>query len=228
VAIAVWRTGRVIGKPLRTDRETFTIVGVMAGGFGFPDRSGVWIPMEAWYSNLAEGDSRRQKLRDSRWYATVARLTPTVTVAQGQGDLDSIAFALARDYPKENDGIGVAITPLREAEMGAVRPYLPVCLIGVAFVLLISCANVANLLLARAAARRREHAVKTALGASSWRIARTLLFESLFVGLAGAALGVAFAWIGVHGLLSMIPVSLPTWLRIEIDVPSFFSVSCSA
>jgi putative ABC transport system permease protein len=209
----------VVGQPLRTDRETFTIVGVMPPGFAFPDRTGVWIPMEAWYSNLPAGDSRREKWRGARWYATVARLAPTTTVSRAQQELDAISAGIARDFAKDSDGVGIVIMPLREFEMGNLRPYLLVCLAGVIFVLLICCANVANLLLVRAAGREREQAVKTALGASQWRISRTLLLESLMLGVSGALVGVLVGWAGVRGLLAAIPVTLPGWLRIDVDAP---------
>jgi putative ABC transport system permease protein len=224
ISYDVWQTvfggdPTVVGKPLRSDRHTYTIVGVTPQGFAFPDRVGVWMSMESWYSNLPPNDERRQKWRGARWYATVARLRPGTTLAAAQTELNAIAAQLERDYPRESDGVRVALTPLREFEMGAVRPYLLVCLAGVAFVLLICCANVANLLLVRATTRMREIAVKTALGASRWRIARGLIVENLTLGVAGAALGLVFGWAGVQGLLTLIPVPLSAWMRIEVDLP---------
>jgi putative ABC transport system permease protein len=142
--------------------------------------------------------------------------------------VNSIAAVLERDFAKDNDGVRVALTPLREFEMGSVRPYLLVCLTGVALVLLIGCANVANLLLVRTAARRRDIAVMTALGATRARLVRGLLIESLLVGVAGAACGVAIGWAGVRGLLSLIPVPLPAWVRIEVDGPVLALTAASA
>ena len=209
----------IVGKPLRTDRQTYTIVGVMPPGFRFPERVDAWTPMESWYADLPPGDDRKLKPRTSRIYATVARLKPGVGVAEAQADLNLVAAALEREFPNDNDGVRVALTPLREFETGAVRPYLILCIAGVGMVLLIGVANVANLLLVRAADRRGEMAVKIALGASAARIARGLLVESLILGLAGAALGLVFAFGGVQGLLALIPVTLPAWMRIEIDLP---------
>lgn len=209
----------IVGKPLRTDRLTYTIVGVMPPGFAFPNRVAAWMPMESWYQNLPPGDDRRNKWRGARWYSTIARLAPGRTIADATADMNGTAAALDADFPRENDGVRIALTPLREFEMGAVRPYLLVCLGGVALVLLICCANVANLLLVRTAARRREIAVKAALGAGSLRIVRGLLTESLLVGLAGAACGVVIGWAGVRGLLALIPVTLPTWVRVDVDGP---------
>jgi putative ABC transport system permease protein len=209
----------VIGKPLRTDRQTYTIVGVMPPGFRFPDRADAWTPMESWYASLPPNDDRREKRRSGRWYATVARLKPGVSVAEAEADLNSVAAGLEREFPKDNDGVRVTLTPLREFEMGAVRPYLLICAAGVGMVLLICCVNVANLLLVRAVGRRREVAVKVALGASAARIARGLMVESLVLGLAGAALGLVLAVAGVRGLLALIPASLPAWVRVEVDAP---------
>lgn len=224
IAHAVWQTHfgsdpAIVGKPLRTDRQTYTIVGVMPPGFGFPNRVGVWTPMESWYQSLPPGDDRREKWRGGRWYTTIARVRPDTTVAQAESDVNSVAAALEQEYPKENDGVRVALTPLREFEMGKLRPYLLACLGGVAFVLLICCANVANLLLVRTTARQRDIAVQVALGAGNERIARGLLLESFALGIGGAMLGVLLAWVGVAGLLALIPVPLPAWLRIEVDAP---------
>jgi putative ABC transport system permease protein len=209
----------VIGTPLRTDRETYTVVGVMPPGFGFPERVGIWMPMEAWYSNLPPTDDRRVKWRGARWYATVTRLAPETTIAQAESELNNIAAMLERQYPKDNDGVRIALTPLREFETGSVRPYLVACLTGVLLLLLVCCANIANLLLVRATTRRREIAVRAALGASRAQIARALIAESVMLGVAGAALGVLFGWAGVRGLLALIPVSLPQWMSIEVDAP---------
>jgi predicted permease len=209
----------VIGKPLRTDRLTYTIVGVMPPGFAFPERVAAWMPMESYYENLPKGDERRTKWRGARWYATVARLAPGRSPQAALDELTTIAAELERDYPKDNDGVRVALTPLREFETGPVRTYLIVCLTGVALVLLICCANVASLLLVRTAARRREIAVMASLGATRGRVVRALFVESVTVGLAGAASGAVIGWAGVQGLLALIPVQLPAWIQVEVDGP---------
>jgi putative ABC transport system permease protein len=209
----------VIGKPLRTDRETYVVVGVMPPGFGFPSRVGVWMPMEAWYSNLAPDDDRRVKWRGARWYSTIARLAPTTTIEAAQSELNTIAGGLEREHPGDNAGVRIALTSLREFETGPVRPYLLACLAGVLLLLLVCCANVANLLLVRSTTRSREIAMKVALGADRARIARELIAESVLLGGAGAAAGVLFGWAGVRGLLALVPVPLPQWMRIEVDAP---------
>jgi putative ABC transport system permease protein len=210
---------RIVGKPLRTDRQTYTVVGVMPPGFGFPDRTAVWTPMEAFYARLPPKDDRREKWRGGRWYMTIARLQPGVTLAQAEADLNSVAAALEREFPKENDGVRVKLTDFREFETGPLRPYLLVSLGGVGLVLLICCVNVANLLLVRAASRQREVSVKLALGANVWRVARGLIVESLTLGFAGGALGILFALVGVRGVLALIPARLPTWMQIDVDLP---------
>jgi putative ABC transport system permease protein len=193
----------------------------MPPGFAFPERVAAWMPMESYYENLPTGDERRTKWRGARWYATVARVTPGRSLDAAVDELNAIASVLERDYPRENEGVRVALTPLREFETGPVRTYLLVCLSGVALVLLICCANVASLMLVRTAARRREIAVMASLGATTRRIARGLLVESLIVGAAGATCGAVIGWIGVQGLLSLIPVPvpLPAWIRVELDAP---------
>ncbi len=209
----------IVGKPLRTDRLTYTILGVLPRGFAFPDRVSFWTPMESWYANLPPGDDRREKWRGGRHYWTIARLAPGTPIHEAADEMNAVAAALERDFPRENEGVRIALTPLREFEMGAVRPYLIVCLAGVALVLLICCANVANLLLVRTTARRREIAVKAALGAGTGRIVSGLLTESVLVGIAGALVGVVIGWAGVQGLLALIPVNLPAWVRVEVDAP---------
>lgn len=222
IAYDVWQSRfganpAIVGMPLRTDRQTYTIVGVMPRGFAFPDRVEFWAPMESWYAALP--DERREKWRGARWYETVARVAPGITLRDAAADLDSVAADLEREFPRDNDGVRVVVTPMRELEMGPVRPYLLVCLTGVVFVLLICCANVANLLLVRTVSRRREIAIKVALGAGGARILSGLMIESLFVGLAGAAVGTAIGVAGVRGLLALVPITLPAWIRIEVDGP---------
>ena len=209
----------IVGKPLRTDRLTYTIVGVMPPGFAFPDRVAAWMPMESYYQNLPPDDARRAKWRGGRWYGTVARLAPGRLLANAADELNTAARVLERGHPVENEGVAIALTPLREFETGPVRTYLLVCLSGVALVLLICCANVASLMLVRTAGRRREIAVMAALGASTGRIIRSLFAESLVVGVAGALCGAAIGWVGVQGLMALIPVPLPAWIRVEVDAP---------
>jgi putative ABC transport system permease protein len=125
------------------------------------------------------------KRRDARIYSVIARLKPGVSIQQAQADLVSIAEGLAREYPKDNQYVRPRVVPLRDAEVGNIRPYLLLLLAAVAFVLLMCCANVANLLLARGAVREREIAVRTALGAGRGVILRGHLMESVVLSVAG-------------------------------------------
>ncbi len=167
---------------------------------------------------MAVGE-KKIKRRDGRWYPVVGRLRPGVSFAQAQDDLDRVAAALEREHPRDNEAIRTRLTPLREAEVGPLRAYLLVLFAAVGLVLLICCANVANLLLVHAAGRRRELAVAAAIGAGRARLARGLLLESLLLALAGGGLGVLLAFAGVRGLLALIPVPLPTWMEIRVDLP---------
>jgi putative ABC transport system permease protein len=220
ISYSLWQTRfasdpHVVGQALRTQLVTYTIVGVMPAGFGFPQRTAFWTPMESFYAMLPP--ERKTKPRDSRFYATIAKLKPGVTLEQADADLNAVAAALEREYPKLNEGVRVKLTPLREFEVGSLRPYLQLLTSGVALVLLICCANVAGLLLVRATARQRSLAIQAALGASRARIAQALLIESAMLALAGGLLGVGLAHLGVKVVVSLIPISLPLWLQIAID-----------
>ena len=209
---------QVVGQTIRTNQTTLTIVGVMPPGFGFPTRTEVWTPMESYYALAAQPQSW-MKRRDGRVYQVIARLKPGFTIEQAQADLESVAAGLEREYPKENQGIRPRLIPLRDDEVGNIRPYLLLLLSAVAFVMLICCANVANLLLARGAARERETAIRAALGASRCSIIRAHLVDSATLGIAGGLLGVALAYLGVRGLVALIPVTLPFWMKIEVNAP---------
>jgi putative ABC transport system permease protein len=193
------------------------IVGVFPPNFAFPARTDVWSPMESWYA-LAVGE-RRIKQRANRFYPVVGRLKPGATLDHARADLDRIASDLEEEYPAENRGVRTRLTSLRDAEVGNIRPYLMLMLGAVGFVLLICCANIANLMLARAASRQREMALRAALGAGRGRVIRALLTESLLLSLTGGLLGIGVAYLAVPALVSLIPVALPFWMRIEIDLP---------
>lgn len=124
----------IIGKSLQTSLRSFTIVGVMPPAFRFPDNTDVWSPMESWYATSY--GAYTQKKRDSRWYATIARLKPGLTIEQAQADLNQIAALLEEQYPTENEGVRIKLTPLRDLEVGNIRPYLLTLLAAVGFVLL--------------------------------------------------------------------------------------------
>jgi predicted permease len=204
----------IVGKQLRTNQTSLTIVGVMPPGFAFPRNTDVWTTMESYYALMRP---RSEKPRSGRVYETVARLRPGITLVQALGEFEAISAQLAREHPADNTGVTIRLTPLRDAEVGNIRPYLIALVTAVAFVLLICCANVANLLLARGAARQRDLSIRAALGAGRWLIIRALLTESLLLSVAGGVVGVILAFAGVRGLVAMIPERLPFWMRIEID-----------
>ncbi len=204
----------VLGRVIRLRGASYTIIGVAPPGFRFPERSDIWVPLQARYAGYR---AEFWKGRDFRPHTAVARLKSSVTIQQAQSEMNTLAAQLEREFPTTNQGMRLRLTPLRDAEVGNVRPYLWLLLGAVAMVLLIVCVNVANLLLARGAARERELAIRAALGAGRWRLMKQLLVESLLLALIGGAMGLLLARPALALLLRLIPVELPFWMRIEID-----------
>jgi len=204
-----------IGKTVTLDRRLFTIVGVMPDAFTTPPE----IPLAQLWTPLSQ-DPVFADLREKRaghYLTVIGRLAPGRTAPQAQAELAGVSASLERQFPKENEGWGVRIVPLVESLVSGFRTALLVLLGAVALVFLIACANIANLLLARANARSREIAIRTALGASRARLARQFLTECLVLSLAGGALGVALAFAGMGALRRLLPADLPRAAEIALD-----------
>jgi len=199
-----------IGKTSQLSQEPYTVVGIMPPGFDFPDNDDVWFPLPA---EAFVGDRGYHYLR------VIGKLNPGVTIAQAQTEMNTIAARLRQAYPKENGsiGVGVNVVSLQEQTVGEVRRALLVLLAAVGCLLLIACANVANLMLARTAARRREFALRLALGASRWRVIRYVWEESILLAMMGGILGVVGAYWGVRAFVRFDPFHLPRLQEIAVN-----------
>jgi putative ABC transport system permease protein len=206
----------IVGKEIRLGNKPYTVLGVMPADFRFPIRSerpDYWMPISASPSFIASKETR-----GNRSLRVVARLRAGVTLEQARSDLDTIARRLEAQYPDTNTGLSFAPTPLHEDVVRDIRPALLVILGAVGFVLLIACANVANLLLARGAARQKEIAIRTALGAGRLRIMRQLLTESVLLSALGGGLGLLIAMWGVDLLVAVSPQDLPRVRESGLDL----------
>jgi predicted permease len=201
----------VLGRTITLNEQRYTVVGILPARFQYPEQFQLWIPLA-----LGETGAALAKYGEGMiLLKAIARLKPGVTLAQAQAELRTIA---QREHsPRPDEAPVVSLVTLHEQVVGDVKGALLVLLGAVALVLLIACANVANLLLARAAARQREMAVRAALGAARWRIVRGLLTESVLLSLAGGGLGLLLAFWGVRALGQWSGASLPSMHGIGID-----------
>ncbi len=199
---------QIVGKALHLNGDLYTVAGVMPPGFHFPGETDVWQRLN-W--DLA------QHSRFAHFMESVARLRPGIPLEQVQADLTAVSERLARENPHSNEGWRARAIPLHTEVVGAYGPALAVLMGAVGLLLLLACANVANLLLARASAREREVAVRAALGAGRGLLVRQLFTESLALGACGAALGLFLAWIVVRLLVTAQPLDIPRLAEVSFD-----------
>ncbi len=212
----LWRTrfgadAGVLGRSVVLDGESYTVIGVLPPRTDVPHVEGVrvWVPLPF--------DPRDEDNRNWRGFRVVGRLAPGVTIEAAEAELNAIQHGLGERFPATNRGWGARAVPLLDSVVGGVRPTLLVFLAAVGLLLLVACANVANLMVARGATREREFAMRAALGAGSWRLVRLVAIESLLLAALGGAAGILLAVWGADALLAMMPVGLPRIDELHLD-----------
>jgi predicted permease len=224
LSYALWRDHygedpQIVGKQVRTSIATYTVVGVMPPGFEYPDRTEMWIPVQSY---LVMSNPDWVKTRGTRIYPSIGRLRTSVTLAQAQAELQSISAQLQKTFPNTNADFRPVLRTLRDSEAGEIRPYAVVVWLATILILAICCSNIGNLLLASAAQRAKESALRLAIGASRARLLRQFLIESVVLATVGGALGLIIAWLAIRTIPVLLPANLPTWLRLEMDSSVLF------
>jgi putative ABC transport system permease protein len=210
----VWRNHfganpAILGQDIILNGEPYHVVGVMPPSFKYPSWANLWVPV-AW-------TDEKRAVRGNHNYSVIGRLKPSVDIRAAQSELSAISTRLEQLYPEDDKGWGATIIPLRQQLVGDIRPALLVLLGAVAFVLLIACANVANLVLGKILARKKEIAIRSALGATRGAILRLVLAETLLLSLAGGALGLLLAKVGVSLVAKFLADRLPRFAQINLD-----------
>jgi putative ABC transport system permease protein len=201
----------IVGTSLTLSAQPFTVIGVMPSNFDFPDPTvEVWTPMAF--------TGRDTQNHGGHYISVMGSLKQGVTLDQARADLSAIAKRLEEQYPDSNAGWGVKLALMQDYLVSDIKPSLLLLLAAVVLVLLIACANVANLLLVRAAARQRELSLRAALGASRWRVVRQMLTESVLLAIVGGGFGLAIAYWGLKLLLRMAPEGIPRVQNVSIDL----------
>ena len=209
----------MIGKSIQIDRESYTVVGVMGKDFKYPFSVELWMPLAM--------DAKEKAIRKSHYLFALGQLKPGATVSQARAELVAINARLSKEYPQTNKGWGVRVMPFRQAVSGDLTRQYTLLLMGaVGFVLLIACANIANLQLARAANRQKEIALRSAMGATRWRVVRQLLTESVLMAVAGGTAGLMVAQWAIDLMLSNMPPDVAQVCgRMAGNSPGFARVS---
>ena len=200
----------IVGKPISLDGQNFLVAGVMPREFRLPDYAQLWTPM-AW-------SDKERAVRGEHHYIVMARLKNGVDLKHAQAEMNTISSRLEQQYPEDNNGWGATVRPLHADIVGDVRPALLVLLGSVAFVLLIACLNVANLTLAKTFSRQKEIAIRTAMGASSRRVLRQILVESVFLAFLGGAIGLIYAHFGVRLIMAFLAGRVPHSAEVSLNV----------
>ncbi|HEX8137727.1 MAG TPA: ABC transporter permease [Pyrinomonadaceae bacterium] len=203
---------QLVGQQIMLDGVSRTVIGIMPQGFTFPleaQKTEYWLPINP--------STELNRERGAHYLGVIARLKPGVSLQQAQTEMATVASRIEQQYPDKNSGRGVSLISMYEQVVGDIRPALLILLGAVGFVLLIACANVANLLLARAAARQKEIAIRSALGANRARIIRQLLTESVLLSVIGGLLGLLLALWGLDLMVAVMPADLPRVKEIGLD-----------
>jgi putative ABC transport system permease protein len=214
LAHAFWREHfgsdpKIVGQNITLNQQSYTVVGVMPPRFQMPPAVQIWTPL-AW-------TDKEKAVRGEHHFGVIGRLNPGIDLKQAQAEMNMISSRLEQQYPADDKGWGAVVVPLREQLVGSVRPALLVLLGAVAFVLLIACANVANLMLAKTLSRRKEIAIRSALGATRVRIVQQVLSETVLLAMAGGILGLLIAHFGVRLISAFLANQLSLSPEINLD-----------
>ncbi|MDP9337844.1 MAG: ABC transporter permease [Acidobacteriota bacterium] len=215
LSYGLWRSRfaadpNIAGRQVNFDGQPYTVAGVMSETFALPGWAQYWTPM-GWTNT-------ERAVRGEHHYMVIARLKPGITLPQAKAEMNTISTRLEQQYPEDDKGWGATIIPLREQLVGEVRPALLILLGAVAFVLLIACANVANLVLAKTFGRRKEIAIRVALGASGSRVVQQILAETVLLSFAGGLLGLLLAHFGIIFTLKFLSDNLPKSTAVSLDI----------